>query len=878
MPTLPTGTITFFFADIEGSTRLLERLSDHYAAVLADYRRLLRAALTEHSGYEVDTQGDAFFAAFPRAHDAIAAALTAQRTLSAHPWPDQVHVRTRIALHTGEPIAIETGYIGLDVHRAARICAAGHGGQVLLSETTMSLVEHDLPHGVNVHDLGMHRLKDLGQPHRLFQLVADDLPAEFPPLRSLDALPSNLPLQLTSFIGRTEELAEVKRLLFTNRLLTLTGAGGSGKTRLALQAAADVLDRFSDGVWLVDLAPLSHPALVPQAVAAALRVPEESGRSLADTLADTFRHKFMLLVLDNCEHLLEACTRLANGLLQHCHDLRILATSREALGIAGEAVWPVPTLTVPELQESISQEELVRSEAVRLFVERAAAVQPAFELNMANAPAVSEICRRLDGIPLAIELAAARAKVLAVEQIAARLGDRFQLLTGGSRTAPPRHQTIRRTLDWSHDLLSKPERVLLRRVAVFAGGFSLEAAEQICRGQPIAEAEVLDLLTRLVDKCLVLVEKVTGTQARYRLLETVRQYVAEKLAASGEPPLVRARHRDWCLAFVERAEPELRASQAVWVGRLAAELDNIRAAMEWCLTSEGNPTIGLRMAGALGLFWDVRGFYHEGRRWIEEMLAKTPEAPGGVRARALAWASVLAWRQGDYERVRSFGEEALALSEAHGERWSLALALHQLGHTAHVDGDMGRAAQLLQKSVDVFRGTGDNWGLAYSLNCLGDLARTQRATDQAQTQLEEAAALWRQLDNNYGLALTLHNLGHVAQHQEDAGRAREFFTESLAIFRAVGAKHGMVYCLAGLAGAAAGEGRLQRAATLYGASNALLKSAGVKLEPVDQADYTRNLEKVRTGLLEQSFTESWRAGQMMSLDEAVTYALLVEGR
>lgn len=876
MADLPTGTVTFLFTDIEGSTSLLERHGDRYADLLADYRRLVRAVVQEHHGQEIDTQGDAFFVAFPRARDGVAAAVVAQRAIVAHPWPDGAVVRVRMGLHTGEPIRTDAGYVGMDVHRAARICAAGHGGQILLSQTTRDLLEPDLTEGMSLRDLGTHRLKDLTRPQRLFQVVAADLPVDFPPPRSLDVLPNNLPLQLSSFIGRTRELAEVKRLLFTTRLLTLTGAGGSGKTRLALQAAANVLGRFPDGVWLVDLSSLSNPALVPQMVATTLRVPEEPRRPLTDTLADELHHRSMLLILDNCEHLLTGCAHLANGLLGRSPDLRILATSREALGIAGETVWPVPTLALPDPQLPASLEELAQSEAVRLFVERAAAVQPAFDLTMANAPVVADICRNLDGIPLAIELAAARTKVLTAEQIAARLGDRFQLLTGGSRTAPPRHQTLRTALDWSHDLLSPQEQTLLQRLAIFAGGFTLEAAEQICDGHGIAEAEVLDLLTHLVDKSLALVERVTGAEARYRLLETVRQHAAEKLAASGELPLVRARHGDWFVAYAERAEWELRANQAVWVERLATELDNMRAAMEWSLTPEGNPELSLRIAGALGLFWDVRGFYREGRRWIEEMLAKARGATGGVRAKALAWASVLAWRQGDYEQVKAFGQEARALSEAYGERWSLGLALHQLGHTAHVDGDLSQAEQLLQNSVDVFRAVGDTWGLAYSLNCLGDLARTQGAADQARARLEEAVALWRRLNNNWGLALSLNNLGHVTQHQGDSQRAWALFTESLTNFRAVGAKHGMMYCLTGLAAAAAREGRLRRAARLFGASEALLKAAGVTLEPVDRTDYERNLEKVRAGLHEQIFGEAWQVGQMMSLNEAVAYALSTE--
>ncbi len=874
MPGLPTGTVTFLFTDIQGSTRLLESLGDRYANLQTDYRQLLRDALREQGGQEIDTQGDAFFAVFPRARDAIAAALAVQRACKARAWPERATVRLRMGLHTGEPLGSEAGYVGMDVHRAARICAAAHGGQILLSQTTRDLVEHDLPKGISLRDLGTHRLKDLARPQRLFQVVAEDLPADFPLLKSLDVLPNNLPVQLTSFIGRERETAEAKRALSATRLLTLVGAGGSGKTRLALRVAADLVDRFPDGVWLVDVAPLSNPALVPQTVASVMRIPEDPKRPVTETLCDALHYKSLLLVLDNCEHVLVACAQLAHALLQSCPDLRVLATSREAMGIAGEAIWPVPTLALPDPQRAPTPERLAQNEAVGLFIDRARSVQPAFEFTHGNASAVAEVCRQLDGIPLAIELAAARTKVLSVEQIAARLDDRFRLLAAGSRTAPPRHQTLRAAMDWSHDLLSEREQTLLRRLSVFAGGFALEAVESICGGHGIHETEVLDLLTHLVDKSMVLVKETDGTEARYRLLETIRQYAAEKLAAYGELASIRTRHRDWFLAFSERVEPRLReTNQEVWLERLAAELDNLRAALEWCKTEGRDPEPGLRLAGALGLFWDVRGYYREARQWLEEMLANAVSTPGPIRAKALNWAGVMVYRQGDYRRVKALSEEALTLCRAHSDRRGAALALHYLGHIAQVDRDFEQAAKLLQESVDLFRENGDKWGLAYSLNCLGDVARNQGANERAGALLEEAVALWRDLHHLWGMAMSLQNLGHVVLRQGDFRRAKEMFAEGLANARAVEAKPVVIYCIAGLAGATAGEGRLQHAARLFGASQALFKAAGVSLEPADRADYERNLARVRAGLHEQMFSEAWTAGESMSFDEAVEFAL-----
>ena len=477
MKSSPTGTVTFLFTDIEGSTRLFQRIGDRYMRVLDDHRRLLRTAFLGRGGHEVETQGDAFFVVFPRATDAVAAAVKGQQAIAAHRWPEDAAIRVRMGLHTGEAQRAEAGYVGIDVYRASRICAAGHGGQIVLSQTTRELVANDLPHGVTLRDLGEHRLRDIAHPYRLFQVVANGLPAEFPPPRTLDILPNNLPIQLTSFIGREREKAEVKRFFTTTRLLTLTGSGGAGKTRLALEVAGEMLDQYPDGVWLVELASLGDPALVPQTVASALGMRDESGRPVLATLTDYLRSRHLLLVVDNCEHLLPACSQLADALLRACPNLRMMATSREALGNPGELAYRVPSLSLPDPQQQ-SLEQLVQCEAVRLFVERAAFSRPGFQITQNNAAAVVQLCQRLDGIPLALELAAARVKALAVEQIALRLDDRFRLLTGGSRTALPRHHTLQAAMDWSYDLLTDSEQVLFRRLSVFAGGFQVDCGRE----------------------------------------------------------------------------------------------------------------------------------------------------------------------------------------------------------------------------------------------------------------------------------------------------------------------------------------------------------------------------------------------------------------
>ncbi len=872
MTSLPTGTVTFLFTDIEGSTHLLQQLGDHYADVLVKYRRLLRSVSQENSGHVVDTQGDSFLIAFPRAKDALGSAVEAQRSIVGNQWPQEVSVRVRMGLHTGEPLRAETGYVGMDVHRAARICAAGHGGQILLSETTRALIAEDLPREVTLRDLGKHSLKDLAYPQHLFQVIAADLPGDFPPLKSLSTLPNNLPRQLTSFIGREREVTEVRQLLSARYLLTLTGAGGAGKTRLALQVAAELLEEYADGVWVVELAALSDPALVPQMVASVFSVCEEPGRKLTETLLDHLRGGSFLLVLDNCEHLLPACAELASTLLRGCPTLRMMATSREALGIEGETAWRVPSLSLPDLQRLPPVEHMQHYEAVRLFIERARASVPSFAMTNQTARTVAQVCVRLDGIPLAIELAAARVRVLGVEQIAERLDDRFQILTGGSRMAIPRHKTLRAAMDWSYDLLSDAQRALLRRLSVFAGGFTLEAVESICSGKGIDTQDVLDLLTSLVDKSLVTAEAQERV-ARYEQLETVRRYAGERLLESNETGLIYKLHRDWFLALAERAEPELRGrNQAVWLNRLDVEYNNLRVALNWSKTETDASDAGLRLASALWLFWDMHAYYTEGREWLEGMLSRRGGTPVR-RAKGLNGAGVLAYRQGDYERVSALCTEALAICEEHGDKWGRALSLHYLAHVGQSQGDHAHAEEMMENSVALYRDLGDKWGLALSTNCLGDVARSQRNYEKAAALLEESLALSRQLGDKWITALSLHNLGHVMQHQGNSRQATVLFRESLNLTRELGFKMVTIMSLAGLAGATASDVQPERAAKLLGAADALITAIGVRLEPADRPDFDRNVAEVRARLSQEAFASAWAKGQAMTLEQTIEYAL-----
>jgi predicted ATPase/class 3 adenylate cyclase len=578
----PRGNVTFLFTDIERSSQLWEMHPQTMGRALAQHDDLVRTAVLEHNGYIFKTAGDAFCVAFGSAMNAVRAAADAQHALASAAWEDTGPLRVRMALHSGEAEHRDGDYFGQTLNRVARVLSAGHGGQTLLSRVTAERVREKLPRGISLRDLGERRLKDLSKPERIFQLVAPDLPAEFPPLRSLEVLPNNLPAQVTSFVGRTREMADVKRLLGNTRLLTLTGAGGTGKTRLSLQVAAEVLERFPHGVWLVELATASDPAIVPEAIASALDVRIERDRAPLDTLIDALEARNLLVVLDNCEHLIQACAQTASALLRRCPEIRILASSREALNIDGEVILPVPPLITAEfgrVGNDLQIDQLAELEAVQLFVERANAVKPGFSLTEENAKLLAEICWRLDGIPLAIELAAARVKVLSLEQILTRLDDRFRLLSGGSRTALPRQQTLGALIDWSYDLLSEPERMLLRRLTVFVAGRTLEMAEEVCAGDGLEKADVFDFLSALVEKSLLMVETGADGESRYTMLESVWDYGDTKLEQSGETARYRRRHLDYFVRFAEAAEPHLFGpEQKTWLERLHVEHYNLNFA------------------------------------------------------------------------------------------------------------------------------------------------------------------------------------------------------------------------------------------------------------------------------------------------------------
>jgi len=726
---------------------------------------------------------------------------------------------------------------------------------------------------------------------------------------------TNLPRQLTSFVGRLTEMDRVKTALAGSALVTLTGAGGVGKTRLALQAAADMLPEFAHGAWLVDLAPLTDPSGVPHAVAAALQLREQAGRPLFDVLVDYLRPKQLLLVLDNCEHLLAAAAALTEHLLRECPGLRILTTSREGLGISGEALQAIPPLVVPAPHASPAPDALATYDAVRLFVDRAAAVLPGFALSARNAVAVVEICRRLDGIPLAIELAAARAHAMAMDEIATRLADRFRFLTGGSRTALPRHQTLRGVLDWSHQLLSDSERVLFRRLAVFAGGFTLPALEQVGAGGEVAERDVAGLLARLVERSLVVFDPTAG-EPRYRLLETIRQYAQGKLLDSDEADTVRTAHMAYYLTLAEQAEAFLRGpAQMAWLARLGIEHDNLRSALTWSVAQAGREDAGLRLAQALQWFWFLRGPVDEGRRWLERALSSPIEA-AATRARALAGLGMLAWRADDFAQAQAALEESLALSRDLKDDMTMAFALHHLAHVRLMVGALPQAVEGFEESVSHFRRSGDTWGTAWSLRCLGDNLRGQGIPAQAEAKLEESLrlfrqvgdqwlighvlyslgaiaaerddydractlmeetlAIWYEADDKYNIAVAHRELGNVARCRGDHARAATLYKVSFEVFREIGDRYETGRLLESLAALAMARGQSRWAARVLGAADALRLAIGAVIRPVDRHVHDRVLAEAREALGEQTFAVAFTEGRTLSVDDIVSEACNAE--
>jgi predicted ATPase/class 3 adenylate cyclase len=793
MSEVPTGTVTFLFTDIEGSTTRWEQHPEAMRTALARHDALLRSVITSHGGYVFKMVGDAVYAAFAVATDAVEAAVAAQRGVAAEEWGEVSPLRVRMAVHTGAVQSRDDDYFGPTLNRVARLLSTGYGGQVLLSAVTYELVRDTMPDGTSVKDLGEHAFKDLLRPEHVYQLTLPDLPGDFPALKSLSRRTQNLPVQPTPLIGREQEVESVCRLLRRPevRLVTLTGPGGVGKTRLSLQIAAELADEFADGVFLVPLAPVSDPELVVSTIAQVLAVQEVGQQLLFALLVNALKDKQLLLVLDNVEQVAAAAVQVAE-LLATCPQLKVLATSRVVLHVRAEHEFVVPPLALPNLERLPNLVALSQFEAVALFIERAQTVKADFAVTNANAPAVAAICARLDGLPLAIELAAARVKYFPVQTLLTRLEQGLSVLSGGARDLPARQQTLRGAIAWSYDLLSPGEQQLFRRLSVFVNGCTLEAVEEVCTAAGQFAGDMLEGLIPLVDKSLLRqAEEAEGTEAeggpRFWMLQTLREFGLEALAANGEMEATQQAHAEYYLALAERAEPEIRsARQLLWLAQLEFEHDNLRAAMRWSVEHR-EMEMPLRFGSALWYFWALHGYWSEGSTFLERSLAASEGVSIAVRAKALIGAGVLIGNQGDHKRGMALCEESLALFREMGEPQGIALSLLWLGEIAWWAGNLTEPRPLVEEALSIYRTLDDEWGTTSSLEILATVALDQGEYTRARSLLEESLARSRKAGDKRGIANSLLAWSWMLLFSEgDYVKIRPMLEESLALSREMG--------------------------------------------------------------------------------------------
>ena len=914
MGELPAGTVTFLFTDLESSTRLWEEHPEAMREALARHDVLLREAVEARNGHVVKSTGDGMYAAFSTAGDAVEAAIAGQIGLEHEAWGETGRLRARMALHTG--VAEQRGhdYFGPVLNRAARLTEVAHPGQVLCSQAATDLVSDSLPSPIGLTDLGRHRLRDLSRPEVVFQVQHPDLPADFPPLRTLDAFPGNLPTERTPLIGRSSELARLTGLLERHRLVTITGVGGVGKTRLALQLGADVLDRFPDGAWLVALASIRDQGLVPSTVAAALGVPERPPRPLIDVLCDAIGSRELLLILDNCEHLLDETARLVDVLLDVCPAMRVVTTSREALGIEGEQSWPTPSLALPATDVPYSLEHVADADAVALFVERARAIWPDFELSVDNAPAVVAVCRRLDGIPLAIELAAARVGALGPEDILERIDQRFLLLTGGSRTALERHQTLQAAVDWSYDLLDERERRFFNRLSVFASGFTLEAACAVAADDRMTEVEVLDVLGDLVAKSMVIADR-SGGSVRYRLLETLRQYGRERLAGEGDVEVTRDRHAHYYLALEEALVDRFFSPDQIAIQEeRIREADNRRAAFDWWV-ERGEARLALRLAAGLRgpTAWGTPG---ETMRRFEVAVALAETLPSADRVESLAAAAWTAVVVGEFERATELANESISCAQQANVAPD-AFAFNSLGLAAFWRGDQPAAIDAMEHSVDVARAADDGSGqrmtqlgamLQQACFVLSQCGKNERAIamgeealvvaervgapfmrsqvrfylglacgstdpDRAARLLDESLALPSMTGESTAGAVWTHvAIGQLRGELGDHSAALAEFAAAIEASRQSGDRFALPTALQGMARSCRQLGRIPDAARLLAAADGLAEQLGSTGGPAALAARDRAAVRLRELLGDERFDAEWKAGRALTFESAVVTA------
>ena len=899
--TPPSGTVTFLFTDIEGSTRLEQDIGTaRYAGLRERHREILRSAFLVHGGVEQGTEGDSFFVVFGSAREAVAAAIEAQRALAAEPWPDDAPIRVRMGLHSGEAGMSGGSLVGLDINRAARIASAAHGGQVLVSDATRALISSGLPDDVHLRDLGEHRLRDLAGPERLIQLDVGDLPGHFPAVRSLDSRPNNLPTQLTTFVGRERELAEALELLGQTRLLTMTGPGGTGKTRLSLQVAAAAAERYPDGIWFVALEPVRDPGLVASTIARTLGAQDSSTRPALETLVDTIGERSQLLVLDNFEQVLAAGPIVAE-ILRRCPRVSFIVTTRSALRISGEQEFPVPGLPAPPDISRLSEMErlnLPRSvreldvdtlnqyEAVRLFIARAVAVKPGFAVTNANAPAVAQISARLHGMPLAIELAAARIKLLSPDQILARLEHHLALLTAGSRDLPERQQTLRGAIAWSYDLLDDGARRLVDRLSVFRGGCDLETAEAVCGPASELGGDIFDGLSALVDQSLLRIDE-GQADPRFVMTETIAEFASEMLAAGGELETFRERHARAFLDLAERAAPNLSgADQRTWLDRLERDHDNLRAALDWS-TNHPMPEVAARLAFALWRFWQQRGYLNEARARFEAMADKGWTLEPTVAARFAEGFGGVAYWQADHPTAVEQYSRALAIWRQIGDKREIANALYNdayadiLRSMGLVDNEQrpserreGAARVKLEEALALYRELGDRAGEGNVLWGLGTYHYFAGAAAEAEPWYLESLELHRSTGQRTMEAWSLHMLALATNSLERTSAALDYAQHALRHFRDGGDVAGITLVLDDLASIAVAQGDAPRAARLHGGARHLQQVTGTDLAGYSEETYKQfAAPSPRHAVSPEDYERYAAEGAAMSLDELVAYAL-----
>jgi predicted ATPase/class 3 adenylate cyclase/uncharacterized protein HemY len=923
---------TFLFTDIAGSTKLWEAFPREMDKALFNHDHLLNQVIDRHGGHVFKMVGDAVHAIFESPMDALDAAVESQRALMAGPKVEDNLLSVRMALHAGMCLEREGDYFGPTVNRISRLLAAAYGGQVILSRAVNDALEGRLPDGVKLRDLGQHRLKDLGQPEHIYQVMTPGLPEEFPPLRTLDFRPHNLPTSTSTFVGRAGEIEELQTLLATSRLLTLTGPGGIGKSRLALQVAAELVDEYSDGVFFVTLAALRDQSLLPKSIADALQVPISEKKNAANLLTKYLMQRQLLLILDNFEHVISAGSFLGK-LLMTCPDLRIMVTSRQRLDIYGEYEYPVPVMNVPG--EILPQDwrMLAINDAVSLFLQRAQAAKPEFDLTAENVEDVVNICRNLDGLPLAIELAAPRVRFFAPASLNQKLDSRLGFLTSGPRDAPARQRTLRRAIEWSYDLLDSTEKRLFQRLGIFTNGWTLEAAERTCVDVPngdrlepagqhvsrkivnVRPEVIFDVLTSLVDKSLVQINMTGDEDPRFYMLGTIREYAFECLAKGDELEFMHRRHLHYFMNLAEGEEDLLEQMAPKTVKQLSAEHDNFAAALAWSLDKEQREVtredrlFAGRLVIALRMYWYIRGYLEEGRRWLDLSLNQAKERDI-IRAKALLANGMLAWQQGDYGLSQADLEESASIFREIGDKPGLAEAVHYLGHlafdqcdyqgaqayfeeslqlfqalgdqifslillsdtgmVAYHQHDLETARKRFEKALEGFRLQGRESNAADQLNRLGDIARMNNEYEKAASFYEESLNLFREFDDTLGIASCLHKLGQVCLHHGNFSQARARFCDSLTLQQEMGNKQGIGECLAAFAGLAGNTGNYEVAARLGAVTELFLEELGAPLSPADRLELTRVQEVVLEEVGVSRYGELCLEGRSLTLDEGLS--------